>query len=49
MITDKQIRRGVHRSTQALEADIRAFIDAYNDAPKSFCWTKSANDIFGAI
>lgn len=49
LITDKQIRRGVHRSTQALEADIRAFIDAHNDAPKPFRWTKSANDILAAI
>ena len=49
LITDKQIRRGVHRSTQALEADIRAFIDAHNDAPKPFRWTKSADDSLAAI
>ncbi len=49
LITDKQIRRGVHRSTQQLEADIRAFIDAYNADPKPFRWTKSADDILAAI
>jgi len=49
LITDKQIRRGVHRSTQQLEADIRAFIDAHNASPKPFQWTKSANDILAAI
>ena len=49
LITDKQIRRGVHRSTQQLEADIRAFIDAHNVDPKPFRWTKSADDILAAI
>ncbi len=49
LITDKQIRQGVHRSTQQLEADIRAFIDAHNADPKPFRWTKSADDILAAI
>jgi transposase len=49
LVTDKQIRRGVHRSTQQLEADIRAFIDAHNADPKPFRWTKSADDILAAI
>ena len=49
IIADKQIRRGVHRSTQQLEADIRAFIDAHNADPKPFHWTKSADDILAAI
>src|SRR3954466_7839514 len=49
MLTDKQIRRGVHRSTQALERDIRAFIDAHNADPKPFRWTKTADDILAAI
>ncbi|MGI4800572.1 MAG: transposase, partial [Janthinobacterium lividum] len=49
LITDNQIRRGVHRSTQALETDIRAFIDAHNADPKPFRWTKSADDILASI
>ncbi len=49
LITDKQIRRGVHRSTQQLETDIRVFIDAHNADPKPFRWTKSADDILAAI
>jgi transposase len=49
LITDKQIRRGVHRSTQQLEADIRAFIDVHNTDPKPFRWTKTADDILAAI
>ncbi len=49
LLTEKQIRRGVHRSTQALEQDIRTFIDTHNTDPKPFRWTKSADDILAAI
>lgn len=49
LITDKQIRRGVHDSVRALESDIRAFIDAHNADPKPFRWTKSADDILASI
>ena len=49
LLTDRQIRRGVHRSTQALERDIRAFIDAHNADPKPFRWTKSADEILTTI
>ena len=49
LLTEKQIRRGVHRSTRALEADIHAYIDAHNAEPKPFRWTKSADDILAAI
>jgi len=49
LITDNEIRRGVHRSTQALENDIRAFINAHNANPKPFRWTKSVDDILAAI
>ena len=48
LITDKQIRRGVHRSTKQLETDIRTFIDVHNAEPKPFRWTKSADDILAA-
>lgn len=49
LITNKQIRRGIHRSTQQLEDDIRTFIDVHNADPKPFHWTKSADDILAAI
>jgi hypothetical protein len=41
-ITDELIRRGSHASVQALEADIRAWVDAWNNDPKPFVWTKTA-------
>lgn len=49
LVTEKQIRRGIHRSTEALEADIRAFIAVHNEQPKPFKWTKSADDILQAV
>ena len=41
-LTERQLRRGSHRSTIALEQDIREFIEVHNDDPKLYDWTKSA-------
>lgn len=49
LLTDNQIRRGVHRSTAELETAIGAYIEAHNADPKPFRWTKSADDILAAI
>ena len=49
LLTDRVLRRGVHRSTAELEAGIEAYIAATNADPKPFRWTKSANDILAAI
>jgi transposase len=49
LLTDKKIRRGVHRSVTDLRADISAFIDSHNADPKPFRWTKSADDILASI
>ncbi|WP_431285575.1 IS630 family transposase [Humitalea sp. 24SJ18S-53] len=49
LLTDKQIRRGVHRSVAALKDAIHAFLDQHNASPKPFRWTKSANDILASI
>ena len=48
-ITDELIRRGSHTSVQALEADIRDWIQAWNADPKPFVWTKSADNILASI
>ena len=48
-LTEKQIRRGVHRSTRALEQAIYDFIDISNQDPKPFVWTKSADDILQTL
>jgi hypothetical protein len=41
-LTDQMIRRAVHKSVQALEADIRAWIENWNQNPRPFTWTKTA-------
>ena len=48
-LTDRRIRRGVHKSVADLRADIEAFIDRHNADPKPFRWTKSADDILASI
>src|SRR6202158_775454 len=48
-LTEKQIRRGVHRSTRELEDAIRGFIDHHNQNPKPFVWTKSADQILDSV
>ena len=48
-LTNKQVRRGVHRSIAELELAIRTFIDAYNVDPKPFVWTKTADQILSSI
>ena len=49
VLTERQIRRGVHRSVGALQTAIIAFIDHHNADPKPFRWTKSADDILASI
>ena len=49
LLTEKQLRRGVHRSTKELERAITNYIDTVNQNPKPFRWTKSADDILAAI
>lgn len=48
-LTQKQIRRGTHRSTQQLEKAIREYLDMYNENPTPFAWSKSADDILASI
>jgi transposase len=49
LLTERALRRGVHRSVADLERDIRAFIDATNAEPKPFRWVKSADDILASV
>jgi transposase len=49
LLTDQQIRRGIHRSVGELEQAIRQYIDGHNVEPKPFRWTKSADQILASI
>jgi transposase len=48
-LTRTQIRRGTHRSTQALRTAIQQYIDVTNATPKPFIWTKSADEILESV
>jgi hypothetical protein len=43
------IRRGLHKSVQALEADIRDWIENWNADPKPFAWTKTSEEILDSL
>jgi hypothetical protein len=43
--TDQLLRRGAHKSVAALENDVRHWITTWNDNPKPFRWTKTADEI----
>ena len=49
LLTDKLIRRGVHTSVPALENDIRGWIATWNDNPRPFTWTKTADEILNSL
>ena len=48
-VTTDLLQRSDHRSVQALEADIRAWIKAWNDNPRPFVWTKTAEQILESL
>ena len=48
-LTDQMIRRDVHKSVQALEAGIRAWIENWNQNPRPFSWTKTADEILDSL
>jgi len=49
LLTEKLIRRGVHTSVQALENDIRDWIATWNENPRPFTWTKTADEILNSL
>ena len=48
-LTEKQLRRGVHRSTRELEDAIGTFIQHHNQDPKPFVWHKTADQILDSV
>ena len=45
MLSEKQIKRGAHRTARALETTIREYLAITNERPTPFVWTKTANEI----
>jgi transposase len=48
-VTADLLQRSDHRSVQALEADLRSWVKAWNTNPKPFIWTKTADQILGSL
>jgi transposase len=49
LITQKQIRRGSFRSTNELEETIQRYLKTYNEEPRPFVWTKTADQILESL
>lgn len=45
VLTDQLPRRGVHKSVQTPEHDVREWIKNWNDNPRPSAWTKTADEI----
>jgi transposase len=48
-LTTKWLCRGAHRSVTELEQAIQSWIDTWNDNPRPFVWTKTADEILDTI
>jgi transposase len=48
-LTARKLTRGVHLSVRALNADIDAWVEHWNENPKPFVWTKTADQILEAL
>jgi transposase len=48
-LTTKKLRRGTHTSVRQLNADIRAWIESWNEDPRPYVWTKTADQILQSI
>jgi transposase len=48
-LTQKQLRRGVHRSTIALERAIKQYLETCNKDPRPLVWTKTADEILASV
>jgi transposase len=49
LLTERQIRRGTHRSVRQLEAAIRSYLALTNASPKPFIWAKTADQILESV
>jgi transposase len=49
LLTQRQIKRGTHRSVRELEQAIKDFIRHHNREPKPFRWVKTADEILASI
>jgi transposase len=48
-LTNKKLRRSAHTSVRQLNHDIRSWINTWNDDPRPYVWTKTADQILESI
>jgi transposase len=48
-LTNKRLKRSAHRSVRALNADIRAWIENWNENPRPYVWTKPTERILESL
>jgi transposase len=48
-LTEKQIRRGTHRSVRELEMAIKRYLAVTNESPRPFVWSKTADEILDSV
>jgi len=48
-LTTKWLRRGSHRSVPELTASIQDWIETWNEQPRPFVWTKTADQILDSL
>ena len=48
-VTRDLLQRSDHRSVQALEKDLREWVKTWNENPKAFIWTKTADEILESL
>ena len=49
LLSERQIKRGSHRSTNELEQAIRHYLTVYNQEPTPFVWHKTADQIIASV
>ncbi len=49
LLSARQLKRGVHRSVEELEAAVLAYIERHNAEPRPFRWSKSADAILASV
>ena len=48
-LTDKKLRRSAHRSVKELTTDLEAWVKTWNENPRPFVWTKTADEILAKL
>lgn len=48
-LTTKKLQRSAHRTVKALAADITSWVDTWNENPRPFVWTKTADQILRSL